>query len=86
MRYFTAVFVSPLALLLCRRWFQFIPNLLLYVLAWLGLALAILPFVTLVVGAFFWALGVVHAVLVVSAYNKDRRHRELLAAVRGPKR
>jgi hypothetical protein len=33
MRYLTAVICPPLALLLCRRWFQAIPSALLYALA-----------------------------------------------------
>ncbi len=41
-----AILPPPLALLLCKRWFQFIPNLILWVLAWIGTVLAILPFGT----------------------------------------
>jgi hypothetical protein len=33
MRYLTAVLCPPLALLLCRRWFQAVPSILLYALA-----------------------------------------------------
>ena len=63
--YIIALLCPPLALLLCRRWFQFIPNLILWVLAWIGTVLAILPFIGLGLGFVFWALAAIHAVTVV---------------------
>lgn len=31
---------------------------------------------------FFWIPGIIHAILVVSKYYEDRRHRQLMAATR----
>jgi hypothetical protein len=31
---------------------------------------------------FFWIPGIIHAILVVSKYYEDQRHRQLMAATR----
>ena len=69
--YVIALLCPPLALLLCKRWFQFIPNLILWVLAWIGTVLAILPFITLVLGFVFWALAAIWAVAVVKNCKQE---------------
>ncbi len=38
--------------------------------------------VNLVLTAFFWVPGVIHAILVINKADADRRHAELLAAAR----
>ena len=69
--YVVALLIPPLALLLCKRWFQFIPNLILWVLAWIGTVLAILPFIHLTLGFVFWALAAIHAVVVVKNCKQE---------------
>lgn len=70
--YLIAFLFPPVALLLCRRWFQFIPNLILYILAWIGMLLAILPFIGLPLAVTFWALAAIHAFIVVGNCKKER--------------
>ena len=69
--YAVAILIPPLALLLCKRWFQFIPNLILWVVSWIWTVLAILPFIGLALGFVCWALAAFHAVVVVNNYKKE---------------
>jgi uncharacterized membrane protein YqaE (UPF0057 family) len=69
--YIIALLCPPLALLIYRRWFQFIPNLILWVLAWIGTVLAILPFIGLALGVVFWALAAIHAAVVVKNCKQE---------------
>ena len=63
--------------------------LVIYVVAILLPPLAVLlkgklvqALVNLVLTAFFWVPGVIHAILVINKADADRRHAELLAAAR----
>ena len=62
---------------------------LIYVIAILLPPLAVLikgkpvqALVNLVLTAFFWVPGVIHAILVINKADADRRHAELLAATK----
>jgi hypothetical protein len=77
--YLAAIFVAPLALLLCGKWFQAILNLVLY-------NVAIVLVVTMVfswAGVIVWAVGVLHAVLVIHNHKAERRNQALIDAVKG---
>jgi hypothetical protein len=67
MRYFIAIFCSPLALLLALRPGAAILNAILYIGAWLGLFLFFIP------GMLLWFLGVIHAWVVINNAKADRR-------------
>ena len=67
MRYFVALFCSPLAILLALRPVAAILNTFLYVAAFGGWLLFGLP------GFILWALGVLHAWMVISGAKADRR-------------
>jgi uncharacterized membrane protein YqaE (UPF0057 family) len=68
MRYFVAVVLPPLALLMCGRWFQAILNLI----------LCIIGLMTVGIG---WLLAIVHAFAVIANTNADNRHREMIGAI-----
>ena len=74
MRYLLAIFVPPLAVLLCLKPFQFIASAILYVA---GLATAFAGF-----GFLLLAAAALHAVLVVNSSQADKRNKRLMAAVR----
>jgi hypothetical protein len=67
MRYFIAIFCSPLALLLALRPGAAILNTLLYVGSFGGWLLFGVP------GLILWGLGVLHAWIVISNAKADRR-------------
>lgn len=75
MLYLIAFFVSPLALVLAGKPIQGILNSFVYILAFFGLLLFVVP------GVILWAIGVTHAVLVIHGKHTARRHSEMLAAV-----
>jgi hypothetical protein len=77
MIYLAAIFISPLALLLVGKWFQAILNLVLYIAAWL----LVITFFFAWIGAVCWAVGVVHAVLVINSHKAEKRHQEMLTAM-----
>jgi hypothetical protein len=77
MIYLAAIFISPLALLLIGKVFQAIFNLVLYIAA-------IVLVVTILfawAGFICWAVGVVHAVLVINSHKAEKRHQEMLTAM-----
>ncbi len=67
MRYFIAIFCSPLALLLALRPGAAILNTFLYVASFGGWLLFGVP------GLILWGLGVLHAWMVISSAKADRR-------------
>lgn len=67
MRYFIAIFCSPLALLLALRPGAAILNAFLYVGAFFGWLFFAAP------GFILWALGVLHAWVVINNAKADRR-------------
>lgn len=67
MRYFLAIFCSPLAILLAGRPIAAILNAFLYLAAFVGWLLGGLP------GLLLWGLGVLHAWMVISGAKADRR-------------
>ncbi|MBU6298533.1 MAG: hypothetical protein KGJ79_12885 [Alphaproteobacteria bacterium] len=83
MLYFIAIFCAPLALLLIGKPFQALANLILYILS-------IVFWVTIVfhgIGLALWAVGLLHAVLVINNHKADKRVKHLLMAMharRGP--
>jgi len=79
MRYFIAIFCSPLALLLALRPGAAILNAFLYIGAWLGLFLFFIP------GALLWFLGVIHAWVVISNAKADRRADRIVRSQQRPK-
>ena len=65
MKYFLAIILPPLAILLCGKPGQFILNV---ILTFIG-----------------WVPGVIHALIVVSSSEADRRNKMLIEAVKATK-
>src|SRR5579859_1603787 len=63
MRYFWAIVLPPVAVLMCGKPFQFLLNI--------------------VLTCCFVIPGMLHALMVVSQFNGDQRHREMLMALGG---
>jgi len=61
--YFLALFFPPLAVLLCKKPFQSMLNLLLTCLGWIP--------------------GVIHAILIVSEYSRQKQTVMVVNAVKG---
>ena len=74
MRYFLALFCSPLACLLALRPGAAILNTLLWVGAFVGWFLFFVP------GMILWLLGVIHAWFVIHEAKADRRADRVIAA------
>lgn len=66
------IFLSPVYFLVRKRWFGFVLNAILYILAWMTIMF-------FGIGVLFWALGVGHAFWV---YREDemRRQADLIGA------
>jgi hypothetical protein len=73
--YLLAFVVSPLALLLAGAPFAALLNAVVYAAAWLAT-----PFI--VPGIILWAIGVVHAIVVINNKRADRRTRRIIDAIR----
>lgn len=80
MIYLVCIFFSPLALLLIGKPFQFVVNLILWLLAVIA-TLTIFGFIPFGVG--FWGVGALHAVLTVNNHRAERRNRALIDAMKG---
>lgn len=74
MRYFLALFCSPLACLLALRPGAAVLNTFLWVGAFIGWFLFFVP------GIVLWALGVIHAWFVISEAKADRRAERVIQA------
>lgn len=74
MLYLLAFFISPLALLLAGRPFQAILNFFIYVASIFGLIL-------FTPGVMLWAIGVIHAILVIHNKRADARAQRIIDAV-----
>lgn len=74
MRYLLAIFVPPLAVILCGKLGQAVFNGILWIIA----------LVTLLVGVGFglWMVCSIHAILVVNNYLADKRNDAVLEALR----
>lgn len=83
MIYLLAIFLPPLALLVCGKIFQAIFNLLIWLLAIITLPFAILPVITTGLSMLIWGVAVVHAVLAVNSAKQDARAKEVADAMRG---
>lgn len=77
--YLVAFLIPPLAVLCCGKVFQALFNFALWVVAWLTLLI-------FGAGLLAWLVCAVHAVLVVGQNKNERRHSELIGALRGPRR
>lgn len=76
MRYILAIFIPPLAVLLCKRPFQFVFNLALW--------LASLPLIFFLgLGILVWLICSVHALLVCRASSIDKRVDRLVQVIEG---
>ncbi len=75
MIYLVAFFISPLALMFAGKPVQSILNAVIYICAFFGLLLFVVP------GIILWAIGVAHAVIVIHGKHTAQRHAEMLAAV-----
>ena len=75
MLYLIAMFISPLALLLAGKPFQAALNLVIYVLAFVGLIIFIAP------GVILWLIGAVHAFAVISSKKADQRASKIVKAI-----
>ena len=62
MRYFLAIVLPPLAVLLCGRPLQAVLNIVLCIFGWIP--------------------GVIHAMLVVSEHNADKRADRIVSEIR----
>lgn len=80
MIYLVCLFASPLALLLIGKPFQFVINLILWLLA-VVFAITIVGFIPFGVG--FWGVGVLHAVLAVNNHRAEKRNQALINAMKG---
>lgn len=78
MRYLLAIFLPPLAVLVCKKPLQFVVNLLIWLVS-----LPLLFFMG--VGVFIWLLCSVHALIVCSNTTADRRVERLVNAIQGQK-
>jgi hypothetical protein len=76
MRYFLAIFCSPLACALALRLGAAILNAFLYLGAFIGWLFLGVP------GFVLWALGVLHAWMVISGAKADRRADRIIRAQR----
>jgi hypothetical protein len=79
MIYILCIFISPVALLLVGKPFQALFNLLFWLTA-LVLLITIFLFWPFGIGA--WAIGVVHAILVVNNHRAEKRNRALIDAMK----
>lgn len=73
MRYLLAVFVPPLAVLLCGKPIQAVINAILFV--------AGIPLSVAGIGIGMILAAIVHAILVVNARLADNRNKQLIRAV-----
>ena len=74
MRYLLAIFVPPLAVILCGKLGQAVFNGILWTIA----------LVTLLVGVGFgiWVVCSIHAILVVNNYLADKRNEKVIEAIK----
>lgn len=74
MRYLLAIFVPPLAVILCGKLGQAVFNGTLWIIA----------LVTLLVGVGFgiWVVCSIHAILVVNNYLADKRNNKVIEAIK----
>ena len=79
MMYVFAFFLSPLALLLAGKPGQALINGVIYVCAWIGLFLFVVP------GMIAWAIGVAHAIIVINNKRQDARTQRVVDAIQGTK-
>ena len=75
MRYFIAIFCSPLALLLALKPFAAVLNAFLYIAAFPGWLFFGVP------GFVLWGLGVMHAWIVISQSKADARAERVQRSV-----
>ena len=75
MRYFLAILVPPLAVLLCGRVVAFLLNVALLILV-----LGLLLFTDL--GLWTYSFVILHALLVVQSHIADKRARRLAGAIK----
>jgi hypothetical protein len=73
--YLVAFFLSPLALLITGKPVQALLNGVVYLLAWFGLLFFVVP------GVIAWLIGVVHAMVIISGKNADKRTQRIVNAV-----
>jgi hypothetical protein len=78
MRYFIALFCSPLACLLALRPFAAVLNAFLYIGAIFGWLFFAAP------GLVLWLLGVIHAWFIISGAKADRRTDRIIREQRRP--
>jgi uncharacterized membrane protein YqaE (UPF0057 family) len=70
-----AIFFPPLAIFLCGKPIQGLINLLVYLAAWFGLVLFVIP------GVIAWAIACAHACYVVQNRKADRRTQKITDAI-----
>ena len=75
MRYLLAIFVPPLAVLLCGKFFQAVVNLVIWVA---GCAMIVVAGI----GLFIVPIAMLHAILVVNSHLADKRNAALVGAVK----
>jgi uncharacterized membrane protein YqaE (UPF0057 family) len=74
MRYIIAIFVPPLAILLCGRWVHFVVNLILWLLSF-----PLLFFMG--IGIFVWLLCAAYAIAICRTASMDKRVNRLVQAI-----
>jgi hypothetical protein len=74
MRYLFAIFIPPLAVLMCGRIFMAMIFAVLWVISIAGLFLFGL-------GALLWIALAIAAVMMVNGHDADKRQKQLIAAV-----
>lgn len=74
MRYLLAIFVPPLAVILCGKLGQAVFNGILWIIALVTLLVG--------VGFGFWVVCSIHAILVVNNYLADKRNDKVIEAIK----
>ena len=70
-----AIFFPPLAIFLCGKPIQGLVNLFIYLAAWFGLVLFVIP------GVIAWAIACAHACYVVQNSKADKRTQKITDAI-----
>jgi len=79
MFYLVAIFAAPLALLFAGKYVPALINLIIYILAGFGIFLFVIP------GILLWIITVIHAFVVISNKNADKRTQQVVEAIQSQK-